>query len=201
MYIYNQFVFIGNHAFDTPSAPLDLKAALKGSRFVTLSWSPPKVSKEPINGYSIFYQQVGSNRERVVNSTKGNLEEINIQSLSPGTSYIFRVMARNRHGVGAASQPLKITTQAELDVPEPVAKLEAKATTSFSILVSWSQPKLAAANSVTKYKLYYRQVCTFQKFLFSHLVHCLPCKTNCFSRLLRPRKKQDLLLFTITSRE
>ena len=142
---------------------MDLKAALKGSRFVTLSWSPPKVSKEPINGYSIFYQQVGSNRERVVNSTKGNLEEINIQSLSPGTSYIFRVMARNRHGVGAASQPLKITTQAELDVPEPVAKLEAKATTSFSILVSWSQPKLAAANSVTKYKLYYRQVCTFDK--------------------------------------
>ena len=100
-------------------------------------------------------------RERVVNSTKGNLEEINIQSLSPGTSYIFRVMARNRHGVGAASQPLKITTQAELDVPEPGAKLEAKATTSFSILGSWNQPK--AANSVTKYKLYYRQVCSTLK--------------------------------------
>ena len=42
----------------TPSAPLDLKAAIVSSRFVTLSWSPPKTSKEPLNGYSIYYKQV-----------------------------------------------------------------------------------------------------------------------------------------------
>ena len=74
--------FIGqnDYAFrDTPSATLDLKAAIVSSRFVTLSWSPPKKSKEPLNGYSIYYKQDGSDRERVVNSTRGNLEEINIQ--------------------------------------------------------------------------------------------------------------------------
>ena len=64
---------------DTPSSPLDLEAAIVSSRFVTLSWSPPKTSKEPLNGYSIYYKQERSDRERVVNSTRGNLEEINIQ--------------------------------------------------------------------------------------------------------------------------
>lgn len=142
---------------DTPSAPLDLKAAIVSSRFVTLTWSPPQTSKDPLNGYSIYYKQSGSDRERVVNSTRGNLEEINIQGLSPGTSYIFRVVARNRHGAGESSQPLQILTQAELDVPGPVVSLEAKATTSFSILVSWHPPK-HTNGGMTEYKLYYRQV-------------------------------------------
>ena len=142
---------------NTPSAPLDLKAAIVATRFVSLSWSPPQISKEPINGYSIFYNQEGSDRERVVNSTRGNLEEINIQGLRPGSSYIFRVVARNQHGGGASSQPLRVTTQAELDVPGPVSHLEAKATTSFSILVSWSQPSHTNGR-LTHYKLYYRQV-------------------------------------------
>ena len=147
------------------------------SRFVTLSWSPPRVSKEPINGYSIFYQQVGSNRERVVNSTKGNLEEINIQALSPGTSYIFRVMARNRHGTGEASEALKITTKAELEVPEAVTRLEAKATTSFSILVSWNKPN----GFITQYKLYFRQVCNFTYFMyFSLLIYIRGYKISFF---------------------
>ena len=152
-----------DYAFrDTPSAPLDLKAAIVSSRFVTLSWSPPKTSKEPLNGYSIYYKQDGSDRERVVNSTRGNLEEINIQGLSPGTDYIFRVLARNQHGAGQTSRPLKVQTQAELDVPGPVQKLEAKATTSFSILVSWTKASTMQLHSnngmVTQYKLYYRQV-------------------------------------------
>ena len=64
---------------DTPSAPRSLEAAIVSSRFVTLSWKPPKTSKEPLNGYSIYYKQRGSDRERVLNSTRGNLEEINIQ--------------------------------------------------------------------------------------------------------------------------
>ena len=127
------------------------------SRFITLRWSPPQTSKEPILGYSIFYKQENSNRERVFNSTKGNLEEVNIQGLSPGASYLFRVVAFNQHGSGETSSTLRVSTQPDLDVPGPVASLTAKATTSFSILVSWTAPKLSRG-FITKYKLYYRQV-------------------------------------------
>ena len=138
---------------------MDLEAAIVASRFITLRWSPPQTSKEPILGYSIFYKQENSERERVLNSTKGNLEEINIQGLSPGGSYFFRVVALNQHGLGSSSSTLRVSTQPDLDVPGPVGGgLEAKATTSFSILVSWSSPK-QPRGLITKYKLYYRQVC------------------------------------------
>ena len=137
---------------------MDLEAAIIASRFITLRWSPPQTSKEPILGYSIFYKQENSERERVLNSTKGNLEEVNVQGLSPGASYLFRVVALNQHGAGTTSSTLRVSTQPDLDVPGPVSGLEAKATTSFSILVSWSPP-LQSRGFITKYKLYYRQVC------------------------------------------
>ena len=67
------------------------------------------------------------------------------------------------------SRPLKVETQAELDVPGPVQRLEAKATTSFSILVSWSKAAKQLLNNkamVTQYKLYYRQVIMVTKVYF-----------------------------------
>ena len=49
-----------------------------------------------------------------MNSTRGNLEEVNIQGLQPGTSYVFRVVAYNDHGVGDSSETLTVKTDAEL---------------------------------------------------------------------------------------
>ena len=93
---------------------MDLEAAIIASRFITLRWSPPQTSKEPILGYSIFYKQENSERERVLNSTKGNLEEVNVQGLSPGASYLFRVVALNQHGAGTTSSTLRVSTQPDL---------------------------------------------------------------------------------------
>ena len=49
-----------------------------------------------------------NNRERVVNSTRGTLEEVNIQSLQPGARYVLRVVAYNEHGAGDSSAPLTV---------------------------------------------------------------------------------------------
>ena len=49
-----------------------------------------------------------------MNSTRGNLEEVNIQGLQPGTSYVFRVVAYNDHGAGDSSETLTVKTDAEL---------------------------------------------------------------------------------------
>ena len=93
----------------------------------------------------------------MVNSTRGNLEEVNIQGLQPGTTYAFRVVAFNEHGSGESSEILSVKTDDELDVPGAVTHLEAKATSSFSILISWGQP-IHTSGTITGYKLYYRQV-------------------------------------------
>jgi hypothetical protein len=102
----------------------------------------------------VFYRQHGSERERVVNSTRGTLEEVSLQGLLPGTLYTVRVVAHNEHGPGVSSPPLEITTQSEVAVPGSPRGAAARATSSFSILVTWSPP----AEEVQRYKLYYRMV-------------------------------------------
>ena len=59
-------------------------------------------------GYSVFYKRIGSDRERVLNSTSGTLEELNIQGLQPGTLYVVRVVAINQFGAGESSKPMKV---------------------------------------------------------------------------------------------
>ena len=96
-------------------------------------------------------------RERVVNSTRGTLEEVSLQGLIPGTRYIIRVVAQNENGAGESSHEVEVVTQAEVDVPGPPQKVVARATSSFSILINWSPP-IDNNFNVDRYKLYYRQV-------------------------------------------
>jgi hypothetical protein len=77
--------------------------------------------------------------------------------LQPGTTYAFRIVAYNDHGAGDSSDVLTVKTDDELDVPGSVVNLEAKATSSFSVLISWAQPS-HTSGPITGYKLYYRQV-------------------------------------------
>ena len=58
--------------------------------------------EEFVNNFLSFY------RERVVNSTRGTLEEVNIQSLRPGARYVLRVVAYNENGAGDSSEPLTV---------------------------------------------------------------------------------------------
>ena len=95
-------------------------------------------------------------RERVINSTRGTLEEISLQGLLPGTTYTVRVLAHNLQGPGLSSDPVDITTQSEVDLPPAPANISARPTSAFSILVRWDPP----ADKVKKYKLYHRRVST-----------------------------------------
>ena len=47
---------------NTPSAPLNIKAAIVATRFITLSWSMPSNPNGDLSGYSVFYKEVGSDR-------------------------------------------------------------------------------------------------------------------------------------------
>ena len=45
-----------------PSAPSNLEAVITSTRFITLAWEQPSANADSITGYSIFYQQEGSER-------------------------------------------------------------------------------------------------------------------------------------------
>ena len=45
-----------------PSAPSNLQALITSTRFITLAWDQPESNNLHITGYSVFYQQEGSER-------------------------------------------------------------------------------------------------------------------------------------------
>ena len=64
----------------------------------------------------------------------------------------------------------QVTTQDEVDVPGPVSDLRARATSAFSILIRWGHPTYNGG-SISKYKLYYRQVSSLSSSLMNHCLN------------------------------
>lgn len=96
-------------------------------------------------------------RERVQNTTRSRLEEINIGGLQPDRVYHFRVLAFNTYGPGTTSESLTVTTQSEEHVPSAPQQFVAYATSSRSIHVSWNPPA-DPKGDIQRYKVYYMEV-------------------------------------------
>uniref|UniRef100_A0A8B9R7U3 DCC netrin 1 receptor n=1 Tax=Astyanax mexicanus TaxID=7994 RepID=A0A8B9R7U3_ASTMX len=126
-----------------PSAPRDVAPVLVSSRFIRLGWRPPLETRGTVLTYGIFYSQEGINRERSVNVTESETLQLTVSSLKPEAVYTFRVVAYNELGPGESSEPIRLTTQQELQVPGPVENLQAEATSPTSIQASWDPPAYA----------------------------------------------------------
>ncbi|KAI1904879.1 hypothetical protein AGOR_G00010210 [Albula goreensis] len=123
-----------------PSAPRDVVPVLVSSRFVRLSWRPPVETHGNIQTYAIYFTQEGVNRERSINVSEAGALQFTVTNLKPEATYSFRVLAYNDHGPGASSQPVKVSTQPELQVPGPVENLRVESTSPTSIQISWDPP-------------------------------------------------------------
>nr|XP_033775826.1 neogenin isoform X5 [Geotrypetes seraphini] len=139
-----------------PSAPRDVVASLVSTRFIKLTWRTPVDSHGDNLTYSVFYSKDGDGRERVENTSYPGEMQVTIQNLMPETIYLFRVVARNKHGPGESSVSLKVETQPEVQVPGPAPNLQAFANQPTSITVSWDTP-LSGNGEIQNYKLYYME--------------------------------------------
>ncbi|XP_029430309.1 neogenin isoform X4 [Rhinatrema bivittatum] len=139
-----------------PSAPRDVVASLVSTRFIKLTWRTPADPHGDNLTYSVFYTKDGIGRERVENTSYPGEMQVTIQNLMPETIYLFRVIARNKHGPGESSVPLKVETQPEVQVPGPAPNLRAFANQPNSITVSWETP-LSGNGEIQNYKLYYME--------------------------------------------
>ncbi|XP_015927066.1 neogenin isoform X5 [Parasteatoda tepidariorum] len=144
------------HSKDVPTTPVDVRAVIVSTRFVTLSWSPPERTNGEIIAYSVYYRETTSTRERVLNTTRLRLEEINIQGLQPSTKYQFRVVAYNQQGPGISSEEVVVETQGEVHVPGSPRNLKGEALSPTSIHVHWENPE-TVPEPVQKYKLFYME--------------------------------------------
>uniref|UniRef100_A0A8C5P8N7 DCC netrin 1 receptor n=1 Tax=Leptobrachium leishanense TaxID=445787 RepID=A0A8C5P8N7_9ANUR len=126
-----------------PSAPRDVAPVLVSSRFVRLSWRSPVETRGNIQTYTIYFSKEGTYRERAVNTSQPLLLQLTVANLKPEETYYFRLVAYNEWGPGESSQPIKVTTQPEMQVPGPVMNLQVMSTSPSSILISWETPSFA----------------------------------------------------------
>ncbi|XP_059581262.1 netrin receptor DCC isoform X1 [Alligator mississippiensis] len=142
-----------------PSAPRDVVPVLVSSRFVRLSWRPPAETKGTVQTYTVYFSREGVNRERGLNTSQSGILQLTVGNLKPEETYTFRVVAYNDWGPGESSQPIKVATQPELQVPGPVENLRAVSTSPTSILLSWDPP--AYANGpIQGYRLFCTETAT-----------------------------------------
>jgi hypothetical protein len=137
-----------------PSAPREISAVVINARFVTLTWKSPVLSNGNIIAYAIYYKEIGSDRERVLNTTKGRLEEVNIPGLQPNKKYSFRIVPYNEKGPGISSAEIFVTTNPELNVPGSPNNLQPVKITPTSIKVGWT-PSEFGDDNIQRYKVYY----------------------------------------------
>ncbi|XP_048359161.1 netrin receptor DCC [Sphaerodactylus townsendi] len=85
--------------------------------------------------------------------------QLTVGNLKPEETYTFRVVAYNEWGPGESSQPVKVATQPELQIPGPVENLRAVSTSPTSILITW-EPPAYANGPVEGYRLYCTEIAT-----------------------------------------
>ena len=97
-----------------PGAPRNLRAIPRDETSIGLSWSPPlNDGGIAITGYRIEVSQDGSNWRNYVANTRDASTSDGHNVLTPGSTYFYRVSARNPIGVGPASNIATATTHGE----------------------------------------------------------------------------------------
>ncbi|XP_053910908.1 netrin receptor DCC isoform X2 [Cuculus canorus] len=142
-----------------PSPPRDVVPVLVSSRFVRLSWRPPLEVHGHIQTYTVFFSKDGINRERALNTSQSGPLQVTVGNLKPEETYTFRVVAFNEWGPGETSQPIKVVTQPELQVPGPVENFRVVSTTPTSLLVSWDPPS-SLHSPIEGYRIFWMETTT-----------------------------------------
>ena len=135
-----------------PGAPRNLRATARDDTSIGLSWSPPlSDGGTAITGYRIEVSQDGLNWRNYVPYTGSTSTNDGHNALTPGSTYFYRVSARNAIGVGPASNIAGATTLAA-GVPAAPTITNVTAGTN-EVTVGWSAPPSGGGSAITAYDL------------------------------------------------
>ncbi|XP_012581209.1 PREDICTED: myomesin-1 [Condylura cristata] len=114
---YGAYVFVRDAEAEiegAPASPLDVVCLDANKDYIVISWKQPAVDGgSPILGYFIDKCEVGTDSWTQCNDTPVKFARFPVTGLIEGRSYIFRVRAVNKTGIGLPSR-----------VSEPVAALD-----------------------------------------------------------------------------
>lgn len=109
-------------------------------------------------------------RERKLTTTSRDERELNIQSLLPGKTYQFRVVANSNHGIGDSSESLEVRTQPEENIAGPPQNVKAYPVSHTEINVEW-EPPIVTNGIISKYRIYYAEVSVSLNVTKKHMTH------------------------------
>eukprot|EP00090_Calanus_glacialis_P005360 TRINITY_DN14165_c0_g1_i1.p2 TRINITY_DN14165_c0_g1~~TRINITY_DN14165_c0_g1_i1.p2 ORF type:complete len:628 (-),score=93.63 TRINITY_DN14165_c0_g1_i1:3356-5239(-) len=85
-----------------PASPSKPKLVQSTTDSLTISWGKPhRVGNSPLRGYQVEYFTAGQLNHWITSQVQG--EEFTLENVTPGTSVIFLVRARNEHGLSPPS--------------------------------------------------------------------------------------------------
>ncbi|RVE41755.1 hypothetical protein evm_013592 [Chilo suppressalis] len=140
------------------SPPKNLRAVIVKHRFVTLSWEEPDVKKEEITGYAVIYKVKGSEREQI-SLGSGGRREMNVASLQPNTTYMFRVTAHSDVSRSMPTADIEVSTPGDQSTSGAARNVWAASISPRAARVSWAPPALPVPRP-TQYRLMYTDIDT-----------------------------------------
>lgn len=129
-----------------PASPTNVSANAISSSEITVSWDVVENTTEYIveraialSGPYAFLSTVNSNQTYYTDN-----------SLTPSTSYYYRVLARNTYGDSVVSSPATATTNAAENAPISPSALTSSITNSSTVVLNWTDN----ATTETAYRVY-----------------------------------------------
>ena len=144
-----------------PSAPSNLRATASDDSTITLRWDAPSDSGgSAITGYRIEVSDDGGDTwDDLVEDTESTTRRYSHTGLSDGDERHYRVSAINGEGTGPVSNIVDATVGEEDSngdgEPGRPQDLEAEATDTATIRLSWDEPDDAGASDITGYRIEY----------------------------------------------
>ncbi|NXF90943.1 PTPRD phosphatase, partial [Eubucco bourcierii] len=121
-----------------------------------IQWHPPVDTFGPLQGYRLKFGRKDMDTLTIMEFSEKE-DHFTATDIHKGTSYVFRLSARNKVGFG--EEMVK-----EISVPEEVPSgfpqnLHSESSTSTSVQLTWQMPLLAERNGIiTKYTVLYRDI-------------------------------------------
>nr|XP_033771428.1 receptor-type tyrosine-protein phosphatase F [Geotrypetes seraphini] len=133
-----------------------MKVSLTKMNTALVEWSPPKEIIGDLLGYRLQFKRIDKDKMNIIDLSNTDYF-YTATSIHKGATYIFRLSAKNKAGLGEEFEVMITTSE---DVPSGFPQnLQVVGLTTSTTEVSWDPPMLSERNgNITNYTVVYRDI-------------------------------------------